>query len=279
MVNIEGLNKEIEDIQPGEFRLVILDALYKTLPPRTDENDNGAMAQIYNKLDLYTRLLDAPILIVHHSTKGNQALKNVADVGAGAGAQTRACDTHIILRAHKDDNCAVMEALMRSSPPVEPIGLRWAFPLWKADKEIDTTQLKGAEEVERLAAETKRTAAARRMIQSGLITSTATPWKDLWHKSKTPPWNMVMGENKFKDILKSMAYEGLIVQDNPTGGRADCFRLRLDTDPPHTLQGAVAPTINPNVDLNRTVPLDAPQQPEPPEEPSDEDGSEENVPF
>jgi hypothetical protein len=287
MVDIEGIHKEIEDVQPGEFRLVILDALYKTLPPRTDENDNGAMSQIYNRLDLYTRLLDAPIIVVHHSTKGNQALKSVADVGAGAGAQTRACDTHIILRAHEDENCAVMEALMRSSPPTEPLGIRWSFPLWKPEKEIDTTRLKGAEEVERSAAEGRKTAAARKIIQSGLITAAATPWREIWIKSKTPPWNMVMGENKFKDILKSMALEGLIVQDQSAGGRADSFRLRTPADPPATLQGAVSPTINPGIDLNKTVDIGSPLPPANPEplgpyeepEPPEGEGPEENVPF
>ncbi len=44
----------------------------------------------------------------------SQAGKAITDVGAGAGSQSRATDTHLILRPHEEKNCAVLDAAVRS---------------------------------------------------------------------------------------------------------------------------------------------------------------------
>jgi hypothetical protein len=36
----------------------------------------------------------------------------------------------------------VMEAACRSFPPLEPVCLKWEYPLWKAAPELDPTQLR-----------------------------------------------------------------------------------------------------------------------------------------
>src|SRR5262249_50178330 len=72
-----------------------------------------------------------------------QAEKAIVDVGAGAGAQSRAADTHLILRPHEDDGVAVLEAAVRSFKPIEPISLRWQFPLWHVDGDADPALLRG----------------------------------------------------------------------------------------------------------------------------------------
>ena len=38
----------------------------------------------------------AAFVLVHHSTKGSQAEKSVTDTGSGAGAMSRAVDSHIV---------------------------------------------------------------------------------------------------------------------------------------------------------------------------------------
>jgi hypothetical protein len=109
---------------------------------RADENDNGTMASLYNYLDAYADYLKCSFVLIHHTSKGNQSLKELTDVGAGAGAQSRATDTHLVLRRHEEDDAVVLEAAVRSWPPVPPRCLRWAFPVWMPAAELDPAALR-----------------------------------------------------------------------------------------------------------------------------------------
>lgn len=58
IVNLRGKLKDIfglepcfARIEPGRYKLVVIDAFYRAMPRDTDENDNGTMAQVYNVLD------------------------------------------------------------------------------------------------------------------------------------------------------------------------------------------------------------------------------------
>ncbi len=128
---------------PGAFKLVIIDAFYRALPSGTDENDNGAIANLYNLIDLYAMRLGCAFVLIHHTSKGNQSGKFLTDVGAGAGSQSRAVDTHACLRQHEEENLVVLEAAARSWPPTEPIALQWTWPLFIPVAEVDTSALMG----------------------------------------------------------------------------------------------------------------------------------------
>ncbi len=141
--DLNGLGQFFNTIDPGKYKAIIIDAFYRTLPIGMDENDNGAIANLYNKLDWYASRLQCSFILIHHSSKGNQSQKSVTDVGAGAGAQSRAADTHLILRPHEEPNVAVLEAAVRSWPPREPMCLRWEFPLWHRATELDPRALHG----------------------------------------------------------------------------------------------------------------------------------------
>lgn len=132
--NIHELGHRIGRIKPGDYAIVILDALYRTLPEKTSENDNAQMMAVYNRLDHYAKLWDCGIVVVHHSSKGSQGDKAVTDVGSGAGAISRAPDTHIAIRPHEDDDAglAVLEARVRSFASPEPVCIRFEYPLWHA---------------------------------------------------------------------------------------------------------------------------------------------------
>jgi hypothetical protein len=86
--------------------------------------------------------MGAAFALIHHASKGNQSAKSVTDVGAGAGAQSRATDTHLVLRPHEEKNAVVLDAAARSWPPIAPICLRWEFPLWKPASDLDPTALR-----------------------------------------------------------------------------------------------------------------------------------------
>ena len=143
---IEDLSNQIEALKPYGFKLVIIDAFYRALPKGTDENDNGTVAGIYNLIDKYAAALDCAFVLIHHTSKGNQSLKAVTDVGAGAGSQSRAADAHVILRRHKEKDVVVMESVVRSFPSVAPICLRWSWPVWNRDDSLDPAELDGKKE-------------------------------------------------------------------------------------------------------------------------------------
>lgn len=140
--DIVTLGSFFRAIEPGRFRLIVLDAFYRFLPAGTDENANADMASLYNHIDRYAADLGCAFVLIHHSSKGNQSGKSVTDVGAGAGSQSRATDAHLVLRPHEEPDVVVLEAAVRSWPPLDPVCLRWAFPVWDMADDLDAKRLK-----------------------------------------------------------------------------------------------------------------------------------------
>jgi RecA-family ATPase len=130
-----------EQFEPGEFVLIVFDAKYRFAQLGQSENDNAAEAMFYNAADRFATDMQAAIAFVHHSTKGSQSEKRASDVGAGGGSQSRAADVHAIFREHEEEDTFVFEALVRSFPPIQPIALRWQFPLFVPADDVDPTQL------------------------------------------------------------------------------------------------------------------------------------------
>ena len=83
-MDFHAVARAVEDAGQG-YALIIVDAFYRALPRGTDENDNAAIADLYNFVDRTAERSDAAIVLVHHSSKGSQAGKSVTDVGSGAG--------------------------------------------------------------------------------------------------------------------------------------------------------------------------------------------------
>jgi hypothetical protein len=137
------LGDDFAKLEAGHFKVIILDAKYRFAMPGVSENDNAAETRIYNLLDEYAAHTAAAFVLVHHTSKGNQGEKRITDVGSGAGAQSRAADCHLVLREHELEDVAVLDAAVRSFAPVEPLALRWEFPLWRPDSAVDVSQLKG----------------------------------------------------------------------------------------------------------------------------------------
>lgn len=142
LVDLYAMRKYFDRIEPGKYRLVVLDAFYRFLPKGTDENSNADVAALYNALDRYADRLGCAFALVHHSTKGSQSGKAITDVGAGAGSQSRATDTHIILRHHEEQGAVVFDAAVRSWAPVDPFCLRWQFPTWSLADDLDPAALR-----------------------------------------------------------------------------------------------------------------------------------------
>ena len=159
LLDVFTLESYFLSLEPGRFKLIVLDAFYRFLPPGTDENDNARMAQVYNRLDSYADFLGCCFVPVHHASKGSQSGKAITDVGAGAGSQSRATDTHLVLRPHEQDDVVVLEAAVRSWPPVVPRCLRWSFPVWTLVDDLDPMLLRSEKS-------RRRDASSKRVVKS-----------------------------------------------------------------------------------------------------------------
>ena len=131
----------IDHVGAKEYILITIDAHYRMLGDMS-ENDNAAMAGIFNLIDQYAAQTQAAWILIHHTSKGSQAEKAITDIGAGAGSQSRAADTHMVLRRHEEREHVVLDAEVRSFPPVEPLTIRWTFPIW-IPSDADPSRLKG----------------------------------------------------------------------------------------------------------------------------------------
>jgi hypothetical protein len=141
-VSIDRIEKWLLSVAPRTYSLVIIDPLYKTYPAGFDENSNPQMTNLYRRFERLAEHLDCGLVVVHHASKGSQADKSVIDVGAGAGAQARSPDAHVVLRQHEADDAVVFDARVRSFPPVEPMALEWHYPLWQRSLSLDPAQLR-----------------------------------------------------------------------------------------------------------------------------------------
>jgi hypothetical protein len=141
-LTIDAIAAALQAVPTGEYRLIVVDALYRFLPLDGEENANETMTRVYNTLDGIAKRSGASVAVVHHATKGNQADKAVTDVGAGAGSQSRAADTHLILRPHEADDGVVVDAVVRSFPPMDSFAIRSTNPGWALAPDLDPTRLR-----------------------------------------------------------------------------------------------------------------------------------------
>lgn len=134
-VGIGDIQGMLSDYKPGDLNLVVLDAKYRFFTG--EENSNDAQTLFHNAVDRLARQLDCVIVLIHHSSKGDQTGKSVVDVGSGGGSQARAADVHLIIRPHNDEGFAVLDAAVRTFAPVEPQTLQWEFPLWHLAQAVE----------------------------------------------------------------------------------------------------------------------------------------------
>jgi virulence-associated protein VagC len=120
-----------------DISLIVLDAYYRLLPGGTSENDNAGVTLIFNQLDKIAARHQCSIALVHHASKGDQSGKALTDVGSGAGALTRAADTHLVIRPHEQEELAVMEAVCRSHRQPKPMTIRFDFPSWRHEESVE----------------------------------------------------------------------------------------------------------------------------------------------
>jgi hypothetical protein len=218
-MNLANLGDSIRRLEPDRYALVILDAWYRFLPPGISENDNAAIMGLYNLIDEYSSHLNAAWVNIHHTSKGDQSMKGTTDVGSGAGAQSRAADSHLVIRPHEEDGVAVVDIVTRSWPPVDSFAIRWDYPLWFLDRLADPQKLKrpGAEK------QAANDAAAKVEIVGALETYGSMTARRVRNRT-------TLGQGRVDRILPILVREGLVVGREETIRGNVCMVYSL---PPH----------------------------------------------
>ena len=211
-IDVDALDSKLDEIGASNFDIIVIDALYRVLPKSASENSNSDMTQVYNKLDSIARKNECAVVCIHHSSKGNQGDKGVTDVGAGAGAVSRAADTHLVIREHVDKGLCVIDAVTRSGKSPEPVVAKLEWPIWKVVKGVEPTLKTFENARDKMHADKKKEADGREdevveyMLKWQAENEGQTLNSAQLHEAlKMSTWG---AEKTFKKHLKAMAQSG-----------------------------------------------------------------------
>lgn len=196
-----------DTIEKNKYDMVILDAFYRFICAGISENDNGAMAGVYNMVDGWAQKLDCCFVLIHHASKGNQSEKGVTDVGAGAGSISRAADTHLVLRQHEEERHFVLDAAVRSWQPIKPKVLRFDFPLFHYDPSKEP-KLKNRNSGPKLTAQD--------LAENYMFRGTFESLTKIHNRVKK---KIPVSKTTFAEINDEAVEEGLIVSNGKTGNQ------------------------------------------------------------
>jgi hypothetical protein len=228
--------------KPGEFQLVILDALYRMLEQRMSENDNADMTRLVNQVERLASYLQAAVVVVHHTSKGDQSQKGVTDVGAGGGSLARAVDTHFVIRPHENEGFAVIDASVRSFGELKTKTVRFNFPIWKAADDIEPV-LKTLRKSEKKREEERKARLELEEIENinqllGLIPSEGINQSGLCNLT-------IWGDARSKKIIGRAKVRGAVQVEEYKKGKRDCYWVKklMEHYEPHQAEPPI-PTAN-----------------------------------
>jgi hypothetical protein len=149
--DLDGYGADIDALLPhfearllrGQYSLVILDPIYVCLGER-DENSNGDVTQLMNRLAWLARRTGAGVAFGHHFSKGNQSERDAKDRASGAGAWIRAPDTVVTLTPHEEEGCFTASFVLRSQPQKGELVVRWKHPCMQREPGLNPADLKTA---------------------------------------------------------------------------------------------------------------------------------------
>ena len=130
----------IERIRSSNYALVILDPVYKGLGD-TDENNASAIATLCNNLEQLCVQTDAALVYAHHYSKGNKAGKDALDRMSGSGVFARDADTIINLTPHEEDNCLVVDVVLRNLENTPSFVVERTIPVFTVREDLNPQQL------------------------------------------------------------------------------------------------------------------------------------------
>jgi len=184
------------------------------------------MAEIFNAIDRYAENTGAAFLAIHHQTKGLQSAKDVVDVGSGASSFARAVDAHLVMRPHEEDNHFVLDAAIRSFPPIEPLAMRWEYPLWYPADGVDPAELKGL----------KTRGEESQVKRDAEADASVLQCADGWTSHRKLKIATGFGDQRLYRCYHRLQARGMLEHQKQTirGNEADCYRRSWRANFPET---------------------------------------------
>ncbi len=139
-----GAKSLLRKLEETRYSMVVFDALYRFLEKGMDENSNADMTVLMRQFSRFAARTGAAVLLVHHTTKGNQSGKDAIDAGAGAGSIARSVDTNLVLFRHEEDDVFVERFTCRTNRSPGALAIRWKYPLFEDTTVGDIEALHGA---------------------------------------------------------------------------------------------------------------------------------------
>lgn len=139
------MNTLIHRCRLRDYQMIIIDPLY-VFEGAKAENSNDEMALLMLRFIALAAKTGAAVWICHHFSKGNQAVKDLLDRFAGAGALGRAIDSAVGMTPHKEhgdgNKVYALEFEVRNHKEIAPFVVRWDYPIMVEAPELDAADLK-----------------------------------------------------------------------------------------------------------------------------------------
>jgi AAA domain len=131
-----------ERVSEEKFDVIVWDPLYKMLGIM-DENSARDMAALMNALERIAYVQNAAIIFGAHFSKGNQSAKEPMDRISGSGVVAgRDPDTLFTLTEHREKFVYTASCQVRNFKPIEDFCVKWEYPIFQRDRELDPKDLK-----------------------------------------------------------------------------------------------------------------------------------------
>lgn len=141
--DITSIRPKLEDQLHEGYDLMVVDPIYKLMGGR-DENSAGDIGDMLNELERFAMKAQAAVVFAHHFAKGNAAGKDAIDRASGSGVWGRDPDCIFSLTQHEEDGCFTAEPVVRHFAKPEPFVVRWTYPVFVKDDQVDAGKLRGA---------------------------------------------------------------------------------------------------------------------------------------
>ena len=122
---------------------MIVDPTYKLLGT-ADENSATDIAALLAAMETLAVTTGAAVAMASHFAKGNASAKESIDRINGSGVFARDPDSLITFTKHEEEGAFAVEMVLRNLPPVEPFVVRWDWPLFQREDDLDPSKLKQA---------------------------------------------------------------------------------------------------------------------------------------
>lgn len=218
--NVALLDRYLYKLNPGLYNIIILDSLYQFIIG-ISENDNGYMARIYNTICRHAGRLQCGFVIVHHTSKGVQSYKSVSDVGSGAGAMSRAADSHMVIRPHAENGVFVVDSVTRSWPAMPAFCIKMENMIAQLAPDHDPANL------QRPARRRRRTKQKKEIWTPELFAKAFVPTEPTTREAIIA-WaaEKEISDYKARNLLKQAEELGIIVRTSDTVNEKAAFKLK-----------------------------------------------------